>query len=251
MKSSNLMNTMIPMKIILFCVVLTQLFAPGIKGNRVLEISLANSTSEEKYVAQVATFGYQFPDAKQVPLEANLLLLTAEDKYLCEVPQFKVELNDASEENEHAPIALLVSRGRCDFQTKALVALRTRQRYSNRLKYIIVYNDQLNHRQDKKPVVMDAPKGFEDENPGIGSIGFVFVSLRCGNDLKLEIAKAETPDYTFLFEGDLSDAGEFPILLAHATSIYPWMSSARTNIFAHDVKLVILLSLMMVIVLMI
>jgi len=202
---------------VFFCMLIVQLISET-RGQDLLEISVNLDSAGQMHRAQIANFGYQFRD--DIFFEANLML-PPDDEKLCEFPSSLVSMEReemALNETKQIPIALLVARGACEFRTKALVALKMRQKFSERLKYVIVYENY--PRRDT--VIMSAPEEFQDENPEVESMGFVFVTFRSGTMLKNELSSTTIDDKSFIFQGNLSQAGDFPIIMEYAT--YSWGS---------------------------
>jgi len=205
---------------ILFFELVLQLFVET-EGRSVLELSVNFDPTGRKHVAQVANFGYQFRDKKF--FEA-ILMLPPNGTHLCEFPknlENMDRLEAPSNEAQKAPIALLVERGGCKFENKTRVALEMRDRFSERMKYVIVYDNQNTNRRGSSLILMDASREFLENNPGIESMGFAFVSQRSGMILKNSLVRIMTDsDEKYIFQTNLSDVGEFPILMERAT--YSW-----------------------------
>lgn len=205
---------------ILFVKLILQLFVET-EGRSVLEVSVDFDPTGKKHVAQVANFGYQFRDKKF--FEASLML-PPNGTHLCEFPKNLENMDRVeapSNEVQKSPIALLVERGGCKFENKTRVALEMRERFSERLKYVIVYDNQNTNRRGNSLILMDASREFLENNPGIGSMGFAFVSQSSGMMLKNSLIRIMTDrEEKYIFQTNLSDVGEFPILMERAT--YSW-----------------------------
>ena len=142
---------------------------------------------------EVGDFGYQFD--LLMTHSANLMLPPKEDPYLCSYPSSLVGVPIRQPSSSH--IALFVSRGECSFEDKAKVALALQQNVTQDIKYVIVYNNDVNNPSQ---LIRMGADGFD-----VQSLGFLSVSTRAGSYAMSSI----------LYNADATE--QSPYLLANAT----------------------------------
>jgi len=181
-------------QLLLFCIIMIQVVS---RRSRERSVRLRVESGPAAYEGEVAGFGDQFSDDK--PSYANLML-PPDDKLLCEFPPSLLNMtrNEAQEimTSQRGPIALLVSRGKCDFIEKALVALEMRERFTDQLKYVIIYNDRTD--TPKSLIKMSTTREVDNK---LDAMGFAFISTDTGKALteKYPIATNDTnQNYKFL-----------------------------------------------------
>jgi Ring finger domain len=126
--------------------------------------------------SQVATFGYQFQYGK---VFQPLLMLPPDDLSLCVFPTTleNMTIADAANLTMDIPIALLVARGNCTFDQKALVIAGMQERLTPFLRYMIVYNTNSSQPDD---LIYMSSNSTSRELDGVGAM---FLSWNSGKEM--------------------------------------------------------------------
>jgi hypothetical protein len=199
-----------------FLIVLSQLLTSTVMSeeNRQRPPAMALTvmdTDPRSYRAQAAIFGYQFDDVRAV--DANLML-PPDDPSLCEFPPSLYNISKAEANltmEVQRPIALLVSRGKCNFDDKARVGLALREHLTSLLKYMIIYNNRPDEADSL--VIMSSPAEGEKFNE-LNAMGFLFISSTSGADALAKVqSHAETIGQNSTFRGKPDESWYLPIFL--------------------------------------
>ncbi|KAI2514102.1 RING-like zinc finger [Fragilaria crotonensis] len=130
-------------------------------------------SSPVTFRSQVAKFGDQFQYSKNLQ---PLLMLPPDEPNLCVFPSSLENMTRLEARNLtlDRPFALLVARGNCSFDEKALMVAAMQDRFAPYLKYMIVYNT--NSSQPNDLIYMSSNSTVQ----GLEGVGATFLSWNAG-----------------------------------------------------------------------
>lgn len=130
-------------------------------------------SSPVTFRSHVAKFGDQFQDSKYFE---PLLMLPPDEPNLCVFPASLENMTRLEARNltMDRPFALLVARGDCAFDQKALMVAEMQDRFATYLKYMIVYNN--NSLLPNELIYMSSNSTLQ----GLERVGATFLSWNAG-----------------------------------------------------------------------
>jgi hypothetical protein len=146
------------------------------------------------YRAEFANFGYTIDD--NYIYHANLMIPPNGSEQLCSFPASMLEDTEIQYriEDMNEPVAMLVSMGGCDTQTKVAVALEIHRNVTSLLRFVIVYN---NSPYDPGEIVkLEPPPRNSSLAEGLGEMVFASVSTSTGISMLQRIENASLMNET-------------------------------------------------------